>query len=195
MDLILQLWGGGFYLANKIALALAESRDRALQRRLQVFGWAIYLLGVPAWVIILSLKHNWIAAAIETGGIPSMLLGLLSVARRHRPHPFFGSAAAWSTYICIIIGSLYSLYDYRGLTALSQLLEIGVMIGFLLGSYLLARDRTCGWLFFLLMNGSMGSLMLLQHKPILALQQAVSFCFVVYGFYRARRHWAESTTP
>lgn len=187
IDLLLQIWGGGFYLANKIALALAEGRDRSLQRRLQIFGWAIYILGVPAWVIILSLKHNWIAAAIEAGGVPSMFLGLLSVSLGRRPHRIFSIAASWSTYLFIILGSSYSLYDYGGVTALSQLLEIGVMIGFLLGSYHLARNRASGWLFFLLMNGSMGSLMLLQDKPLLALQQGISFGFVIYGFICARR--------
>jgi nicotinamide riboside transporter PnuC len=70
---------------------------------------------------------------------------------------------------------------------LTQILEIGVMIGFLLGSYLLAKNRSRGWLFFMLMNVSMGSLMLLQDKPILAFQQAVSLCFVVYGYLIARR--------
>ena len=192
IDLLLQLWGGSFYLANKIALALAAGRHVSRQRRLRVFGWCIYILGVPAWVIILSLKHDWIAAAIEAGGLPAMLLGLLNVSRKHRPHPLFATTAAWSTYVFILFGSAYSLYDYGGITALSQVLEIGVMIGFLLGSYQLARNRTSGWLFFLLMNASMGSLMLLQHKPILALQQAVSFCFVIYGFHSTRRSRAES---
>jgi len=59
------------------------------------------------------------------------------------------------------------------------------MIGFLLGSYLLAKNKTYGWLFFMLMNGSMGTLMIIQNKPILALQQTVSLCFVVYGFITA----------
>jgi hypothetical protein len=37
------------------------------------------------------------------------------------------------------------------------------------------------------MNGSMGTLMIIQNKPILAIQQAVSLCFVVYGFITAIR--------
>jgi hypothetical protein len=56
------------------------------------------------------------------------------------------------------------------------------MIGFLIGSYLLAKSNVYGWLFFMLMNGSMASLMLIQHKPLLFGQQLVSLCFVIYGF-------------
>jgi len=80
------------------------------------------------------------------------------------------------------LGVCYSVYDYGGLTSVSQFLETGVMVGFLIGSYLLAKNSVYGWLFFMLMNGSMGSLMWIQDKPILAAQQAVSLCFVIYGF-------------
>ena len=34
-------------------------------------------------------------------------------------------------------------------------------------------------------GSSMGTLMVIQNKPILAFQQAVSLCFVVYGFRTA----------
>ena len=56
------------------------------------------------------------------------------------------------------------------------------MIGFLTGSYLLAKNNIYGWLFFMLMNGSMASLMLIQDKPFLSVQQLISLCFVIYGF-------------
>jgi hypothetical protein len=39
----------------------------------------------------------------------------------------------------------------------------------------------------MVMNASMGTLMLLQDKPILTLQQGISLCFVVYGFLIAAR--------
>lgn len=188
MDMLLQLWGGGFYLTNKILFALAEGRNKQQKRQLRIGGWAIYILGVPAWVIILVMKHNWIAASIEAGGLPAMLLGLLSACRNDSSDAsFLNRLASFSTWFFIILGSGYSLYDYGGLSSLTQILEIGVMIGFLLGSYLLAKNRSRGWLFFMLMNVSMGSLMLLQDKPILAFQQTVSLCFVIYGYLIARR--------
>jgi len=183
---MLQIWGGGFYLFNKIFFALAEDKEPDTKRRYKISGWIIYLLGVPAWVIILVSKHDWIAAAIEAGGVPAMLLGLLTVYQnRTSPHKGFDRLTALFTYAALILGVGYSIYDFGGLTSFSQLLEIGVMIGFLAGSYLLAKNNRCGWLFFMLMNISMGTLMLLQHKPILAAQQGLSLGFVTYGIVKA----------
>ncbi|PLX87709.1 MAG: hypothetical protein C0619_13975 [Desulfuromonas sp.] len=183
MDFVLQAWGGGFYLLNKIFFAIAEGRSESAKRRLRMFGWSIYILGVPAWVIILVSRHDWIAASIEAGGVPAMLFGLFNVYKNSaEPCKLFASLAAFFTYAALISGVSYSLHDYGGITSLSQMLEIGVMIGFLLGSYLLAQKNPKGWLFFMLMNVSMASLMLLQDKPLLTIQQIVSLCFVIYGY-------------
>ena len=183
MDLILQIWGGGLYLLNKIFFAVAEGRGEAVKRNLRIVGWVVYLLGVPAWVIILVGKHNWIAASIEAGGVPAMLFGLYNVSRNPEiPNRTFDLFASFCTYAFLLFGIGYSLYDYGGLVSLSQVLEIGVMIGFLVGSYLLAKKNLNGWLFFMLMNVSMATLMFMQHKPLLAAQQLMSLCFVVYGF-------------
>ena len=183
MDLVLQVWGGGLYLLNKIFFALAEGRQETTKRKLRIIGWAVYILGVPAWVIILVSKHDWIAAAIEAGGVPAMVFGLLNACRNtDTAGGTFDLIAALFTYAALCFGVAYSLYDYGGLTSGSQILEIGVMIGFLLGSYLLAKKNTYGWLFFMLMNCSMATLMFHQHKPLLSIQQLVSLCFVIYGF-------------
>ena len=188
MDLVLQIWGGLFYLTNKICFALAEGKEKNRKRQLKIIGWTIYILGVPAWVAILIIKHDWIAASIEAGGIPAMLFGLYNVYKNsEKPNSFFDIIASFFSYALIIFGTSYSLYDYGGITSISQLLEIGVMIGFLLGSYHLAKNKTYGWLFFMIMNGSMGTLMIIQNKPILAIQQTVSLCVVVYGFITAIR--------
>lgn len=183
MDFALQAWGGGLYLLNKILFALAEGKQEATQRRLRIVGWAVYILGVPAWVVILVGKHDWIAAAIEAGGVPAMLLGLVH-AYQHTstPHKGLDRFATFFTYAALVTGTGYSVHDYGGITSVSQILEIGVMIGFLVGSYLLAKKHVCGWLFFMLMNGSMAALMMLQHKPLLSIQQLASLCFVIYGF-------------
>ena len=183
MELILQFWGGGFYLINKVFFAFAEGKKESTKRRLKIFGWIIYLLGVPAWVIILVNKHDWIAASIEAGGVPAMLFGLFTVYQNKGiPNKIFDFIASLFTYAFLVFGVFYSALDYGGITSVSQILEIGVMIGFLIGSYLLAKNNSYGWPFFILMNGSMGSLMLIQGKPILAVQQVVSLCFVIYGF-------------
>jgi len=188
MDLAFQIWGGSFYLANKIFLALGEGKESRRKRRFKIIGWTIYLLGAPAWIVILTVNRHWIAASIEAGGVPSMLFGLYNVCRKsEHPNRFFDVATTVITYAFVIFGTGYSLYDYGGITTVSQLLEIGIMVGFLMGSYLLAKSNSYGWLFFMLMNGSMGSLMAIQNKPILAFQQAMSLCFVIYGFITALR--------
>jgi hypothetical protein len=188
MDLFLQCWGGAFYLGNKIFFSVAERKNEPKRRQLRISGWIVYLLGVPAWVIILILKSNWIAASIEAGAVPSLLFGLYNVVRNSRePNRLFDRIASFFTYFFIALGTGYSIYEYRGITSVSQYLEIGTMVGFLMGSYLLAKNRIAGWPFFILMNISMGTLMLIQAKPILAVQQGISLCFVVYGFVTASK--------
>ena len=186
MDLSLQIWGGGLYLLNKIFFALAEGQSETIKRKLRIAGWVSYLFGVPAWVIILIGKHNWIAASIEAGGVPAMLFGLFNVYQnKATPNKVFDGVTSLCTYAFVILGVCYSLYDYGGLVAVSQLLEISAMTGFLIGSYLLAKQNINGWLLFMLMNGSMASLMFLQHKPLLSIQQLASLGFVIYGFAAA----------
>ena len=84
MDLLLQIWGGSCYLSNKILFSVAESQSESIKRKLKIFGWLTYLLGVPAWVIILVSHNDWIAASIEAGGIPAMLLGLYNTIHNHQ---------------------------------------------------------------------------------------------------------------
>ena len=129
--------GGLFYLTNKICFALAEGKEKNRRRQLKLVGWIIYILGVPAWVIILIIKHDWIAASIEAGGVPAMLFGLYNVYKNsEKPNRSFDIITSLITYVFILFGTCYSLYDYGGITSVTQFLEIGVMIGFLLGSYL-----------------------------------------------------------
>jgi len=37
MDLVLQIWGGLFYLTNKICFALAEGKEKNRKRQLKIF--------------------------------------------------------------------------------------------------------------------------------------------------------------
>lgn len=184
----MQIWGGAAYLVNKILFALGEGKKEGVKRKYKLYGWAIYILGVPAWVIILLSEQNWIAASIEAGGVPAMFLGLYTVYKSSQSvNLLLDKIASFFTYGSIVLGLGYSLVDYGGLTSYSQLLEIGVMVGFLLGSYLLAKNDRKGWLFFMLMNGSMATLMLTQDKPLLAVQQLVSLSFVIYGYRVSRK--------
>jgi hypothetical protein len=188
MDLMLQVWGGSFFLVSKMLFALAEGKPINAKSRLKVIGWSIYILGVPAWVIILLGNHNWIAASIEAGGIPAMLLGLyLTYKHQQKPHESFSVLVIFCTYTCLAFGLMKSLAMNGAGLSITQIMELGVMAGFLLGNYYMAKSNPCGWLFFMLMNISMASLMYLQQNRILMAQQLLSLCFVCYGFMKTRK--------
>jgi hypothetical protein len=186
VDLFLQLWGGTGYLTAKILLSYAEGLSD--DRKWRIAGWSAYLAGLPAWVVLLASHRDWIAAAIEAGGVPSLILGLVLAVKRidHAPK-LLDRCVSVFIYIMIIIGAAYSVYVFKGITAFSQILEFGVTIGFLLGSYLLAKKKGSGWLLYALMLVSMGALMLIQGKIILVVQQAVSLVFAIFGFVRSVR--------
>ena len=94
MEFVLQIWGGLFYLTNKICFAFAEGNDKKRKRQLKIIGWVIYILGVPAWITILVIKHDWIAASMEAGGIPAMLLGLITVYKKSEKPTFLLNSSA-----------------------------------------------------------------------------------------------------
>lgn len=186
---VLQWLGGGFYLLNKVFLSWSEhaklQRDAARAKRWRIASWAVYLLGFPPWVIIFIHKHDWIAAALEAGGAPAMSLGLITAIRGTATNP-----PRWLdrfALFCIPIGLGYSLVDFGGLTAVSQWLEIGLVTGFLIGTYLLARERASGYLWYVLMHVTCGLLMFLQGYPWLAMQQAVSLGFIVDAYIVSRK--------
>ena len=186
IDLFLQIWGGVFYLLAKILLALAEGTNN--NKKLRVIGWLSYLFGVPAWVILLAGKDNWVVAAIEFGSAPSMILGIVTAWKQNiQVNKIFDVFVKVFTFFMIILGTFYSVYRFHGITAFSQILEILITFGFLLGSYLLAKNNSVGWLLFALMCICMGILMLIQDKTILVFQQGISLLVVMSGYIRAIR--------
>ena len=188
MEVFLQIWGGGFYLINKICFAFSEGEDTETGNRIRVFGWLAYILGVPAWVIILIGSQNLIAASIEAGGLPAMFLGLyISWHRGEKPNDGIYKLVTFLTYIALAVGVINSLYLHGGLTSLSQFLEIGVMFGFLLSGYYIAKQNPVGWLYFMLGNVSMAALTYIEGALILMVQQLVSLIFVIYGYKKSSR--------
>jgi hypothetical protein len=185
MIIFLQIWGGAFYLLAKIFLSRAEGLNNSQKWR--TIGWIVYLVGVPAWVIVLALDKNWIAMAVEAGGVPAIILGIVVAVKKleHAPH-LLDVVTKIIVWVLVILGIFYSVYEHRGITSFSQLLELGVTAGFLIGSYLLAKKNKSGWLWFMLMNISMGILMLIYGKIIFAILQLISLGFVVSGYIRAK---------
>ena len=84
--------------------------------------------------------------------------------------------------VCIPLGFAYSLYDFGGLNTINQWLEIGLVVGFLVGTYLLAKERASGYLWYVLMHVTCGWLMWIQGYPWLFLQQVASLGFIVYAY-------------
>jgi hypothetical protein len=182
-SLIFQLWGGGGYLLQKIFLSRAErskrKKNESNERLWRIWAWSVYIIGLPGWVIIFVIEHNWIAAGLETGGLPAMIVGLI-VAYKGK-----GSVPMWLNYLAVVasaVGIAYSAYDFGTLLTLTQGLELGIVTGFLVGTVLLAHKRRSGYLWYVLMNISCGTLMLVQAYPWLALQQGISLMFVLDSY-------------
>jgi hypothetical protein len=184
IDLFLQIWGGIGYLLAKILLAFAEGMNNG--RKLRIIGWFSYLIGIPAWVILLAGKNNWVVAAIDLGSIPSMILGIVTAWKQDiQVNKKFDMFVKVFTFFMITLGTIYSIYFFHGITTFSQILEILITFGFLLGSYLLAKKNPVGWLLFTLMCTCMGILMFIQDKTLLAFQQGISLIVVIAGYIRA----------
>lgn len=178
MLILLQGWAGLFYLLNKIFLAFSESK-KMKNPNWRKRSWIVYIIGLPAWVIIFIIEHNWIAAALELSGLPSMILGLILTLNKK---PRKNKSLDYFAVFAIIVGSAISLYDFGGLNKLTQYLELGIVIGFLFGTYKLAKNKASGYLWFLLMNSSNATLMYIEAYPFLAIQQIISFGFVAFAY-------------
>lgn len=194
MSLALQWIGGACYLLNKICLWFSERDRRAgnesRRRRWRIASWAVYLVGLPAWVLIFIEWHNWIAASVEASGAPAMLLGLLTAARGTDAKP-----PRWLDRLalaCIPLGFGHSLWDFGGFATLNQWLETALVLGFLVGTYQLAKERASGYAWYVLMHVACGWLMWIQGYPWLFLQQIVSLVFIVDA-WRVQRDASRQT--
>ena len=188
MSELMQWLGGGGYLLNKIFLSFSEHalihKKFWQARSWRIASWAVYLIGLPPWVIIFISKRNWIAASVETSGAPAMLLGLVIACKGMNKKP-----PAWLDHlavVCIPLGFAYSLYDFGGLNTLNQWLEIGLVLGFLVGTYLLAKHHPSGYLWYVLMHISCGWLMWIQHYSWLFGQQMISLIFIGDAYWVTR---------
>lgn len=187
MNIFLQLWGGIFYLFNKIFFSFMErGKDKGIKQRWRVRSWFVYILGLPAWTAIFILEHNWIAASLELGGLPSMILGFaIALKGDIRKSPKWLNALA---LMCVACGTAYSFYYFGGFTTLNQFLELVLTVGYLVGTYLLAKKRPSGYFWFMIMNVSCGWLMLIESYPWLALQQLISLGFIIDAFVIERKN-------
>jgi hypothetical protein len=184
-----QWFAAGLYLLNKIFLWLSEhARERGMaraSRAWRIASWVVYLAGLPPWVIIFVGERDWIAAGVEASAGPAMLLGLVNALRGSTENP-----PRWLerfAFACIPLGFVYSLVDFGGLSTMRQWLEIGLVVGFLIGTYQIANERPAGYLWFVLMHVCCGALMWMQDYVGLFLQQMASLIFIFDAYRIARR--------
>jgi hypothetical protein len=185
MTLYLQIWGSVFYLANKYFFSKVErSDDVAEKNRLMLVAWIVFILGVPAWVIVFISEGNWIAAAVESSAVPAMMIGIVTATKRHGVEP------KWLKYIShlfIACGLSLSLYEFGGLASINQTLELGVATGFLFGTYHAAKGAKHRYYWFVLGNISCATLMARHGHLIMMTQQMVSLVFVFDAHMTLRR--------
>lgn len=187
LNVLLQVIGGVCYLLNKIFLMFSEQKKehKPLARRWRISAWAVYLIGLPAWVILFIFERNWIAALLETSGAPGMFLGLIIAYKGSDSKP--PRWLDWLAIIAIPVGLTISLIDYGGLNTINQWLEIGLVLGFLVGTYRLAKHKADGYIWFIVMNICCASLMYVQGYYLLMAQQVVSMGFTGYAYTIAKK--------
>ena len=153
----LQVWGGLFFLLNKIFFSMAErASNHNRKQKLQICAWLVFLIALPAWIFVFISERNWIAAAVEAGGAPAMVVGLYIALRGN------GNEPAWLDYfakIAVGVGLGFSFYDFGGVVSFVQILELGIAIGFLLGTYQTAKQQPSGYFWFVVGNISCAILM------------------------------------
>jgi len=179
---LLEFAAGLPYLANKILFWLSERVGGDTKWKHKTNAWLVYMIGLPSWLILFGHEHNWIAAAVELGGSPSMVLGFLNARKRKEENPSLWLVGI--AFICTIAGLVYSIHEFGGLTQFTQVLELGLAVGFLVGTFLLALDIPHGYFFFLLMNASNAVLMAEENRITLCVQQILSFGFVLLALRR-----------
>ncbi len=177
---ILRWWGGLFYLFNKVFLWRMIRVLDSNKKKWQISAWLIYLLGLPPWLVLFAFKSEWIVFCVELGGAPSMALGLIIGIRGKGKEPKWMNLIA---YIGVVIGIVLSVYHVGFFTKFTQGLELMVSIGFLVGTILLAKKNFNGFICYMFMNAAMGTLLVVDGEWLLAVQQAISICFV-FDSYR-----------
>ncbi len=94
--------------------------------------------------------------------------------------------------VAIVAGLAYSLYDFGGLTTITQFIELVLVVTFLIGTYQLAHEKPSGYLLYFIMVCFNGALMWIEHYPWLVAQQVVSLGFIVDAYLAQKR---KSNTP
>lgn len=198
-----EAWGALFFLANKIFFSAKEhARDPLQKTKWSAWSWSLYLVGLGPVVWMLAVKNDWMATWVEVGGGPAMVVGLIRAIRKLKGLEdlfWLKKFETWMyklAYACTALGVIASLWYYHGLEHLTQLYELGLSIGFLIGTLALVDDRRSGYLWYVLMHVSTSALCFTQHYQFFAVQQIISLGFVIDAYLvRGRREKEVAQSP
>ncbi len=191
MEMFLQLWGGLFYLLHKVFCSRYErvkKTDLVKAQAWRTRSWIVYLTGLFAVVPMLLIKQNWIFAALEASALPVMVLGLVLAIRKRTKAEIDQLLGQLDpiVYTLIGFGLGYSFRYFGGFVTMNQWLEISASAGFLVGTYLQAKDDERQYVAYVLMNVVTCALMFHEGYWLFMVQQMVSIGFVVDA-YKIRR--------
>lgn len=192
MEVFLQTWGGAFYLFHKIFCSRYERTKRidlVVAQTWRTRSWLVYITGLPAVVAMLLIKDNWIFAGLEAGAFPVMVLGLLLAMRGTTKEKIDQTLGQLDpiVYILIGFGLGYSFHYFGGFITINQWLEIAASGGFLLGTYLQAKDDERQYFAYMLMNVVTATLMWREQYVWFTLQQIISLGFIVDAYKIRKR--------
>lgn len=181
---MVEAFAASLYLLNKIFFLLRELAgmrgDESAVRKWKIAAWTSGLAGLPFVTWILLSEHDWIFGLFEQGVAPSMVLGLVVAIRRIEQ-----VVPRWVdriVYAAICAGVAASYFDLGGLASINQGLELTAVGTFHPGSYLLAKDKRSGYLWYVVMFAAAGTLLVRQEHYMFALQQAAS-AFIIMSAY------------
>lgn len=191
-SLPLQLWGGFFYLLHKIFCSRYERTKLTAPEYAQqwrTWSWIVYITGLPAVVAILLPDKNWIFAALEASAFPVMVLGLVLAARGVSKYSIDQKLGQLDpiVYTTIGFGLGYSFCTFGGFVTVNQWLELGASAGFLIGTYLQAKDDERQYIAYAAMVLCAGTLLWRLNYIWFTIQQIASLGFIVDAWLVRRR--------
>jgi len=120
-----------------------------------------------------------------------MIVGLLIALRGH------GTEPKWLDHLAkvsVVVGLALSVHEFGGIKTLGQVLELGIAAGFLMGTYLMAKDKTHGYFWLMLGNATCAALMGIEGFFLLMTEQVVSLIFVTDAFLVRRKKLIRRTS-
>jgi len=164
------------YFLSKVCFLIREVMEARgnmdAARRWKMAAWTFSLLGLPFVSWIFFHERDWIFGWLELGTGPSMVFGLaFSWRNKGEKVPKRIDRIVWITFAG---GVAFSAYDFGTLMSINQGLEIFSVVVFFLGTRLLAKDDRNGYLWYLCMFFSAGSILLRQGHDFFAYQQVAS---------------------